>query len=58
MLVSTQPINLVDEEISRNKPVVQSPVTYFINHKEKHMPIPYNSILTLMKSGAPFSAFI
>ena len=38
-LFSTQPINLVVEEISRNESVVQTPVTYFINQKEKHVPI-------------------
>ena len=54
MLFSTQPSNLVDEEIYRNKPVIQTPVTYFINQKEKHAPIRHNSILTLMKPGAPF----
>ena len=32
-------INLVAEEISQNKSVVQTPVTYFINQKEKHVPI-------------------
>ena len=54
-LFSTQPINLVVEEISRNKSAVQTPITYFINQKEKHVSIRHNSILTLMKSGAPFS---
>ena len=54
MLFSTQPINLVVEKISRNKPVIQTPITYFINQKEKHVPIRHNSILTWMKSGAPF----
>ena len=53
-LFSAQPINLVVEEISRNKSVVQTPITYFINQKEKHVSIRHNSILTLMKSGAPF----
>ena len=57
-LFSTQPVDLVVEEISRNKPVVQTPVTYFINQKEKHLPIQHNSLLTLMKSGVPFSAFM
>ena len=51
---STQPINLVVEEISRNKCVVQTPITYFINQKEKHMSIWHNSILTWIKSDAPF----
>ena len=54
MLFSTQPINLVVEEISRNKPVVQTPITYFINQNEKHVSIQHNSILILMKSGEPF----
>ena len=30
-LFSTQPINLVAEEISRSRSVVQTPITYFIN---------------------------
>ena len=54
-LFSTQPFNLVVEEISRNKPVVQTSITNFLNQKEKHVSIRHNSILTLMKSGAPFS---
>ena len=41
-------------EISRNRTVVQTPITNFINSKEKHVSIRRNSILTLMKSGAPF----
>ena len=45
-------INLVAEEISQNKSVVQTPVTYFINQKEKDVSIRHNSMLTLMKSGA------
>ena len=49
-----QPINLGVEKISQNKSVVQTPITYFINKKEKHVSIRHNSILTLMKSGAPF----
>ena len=53
-LFSTQPINLVVAEISQNKPVVQTPVTCFINQKEKHLSIRHNCILTLIKSGAPF----
>ena len=53
-LFSTQPINIVVEEISRNKSVVQTTITYFINQKEKHVSFRHNSILTLMKSGAPF----
>ena len=53
-LFSTQSINLVVEEISRNKSLVQTPITYFINQKEKYVSIRHNSILTLMKSGAPF----
>ena len=38
-LFSTRPINSVDEEISRNKPVVLTPVMYFINQTEKHVSI-------------------
>ena len=53
-LIYTQPINLIVEDISRNKSVVQAPISYFINQKEKHVSIRNNSILTLMKSGAPF----
>ena len=53
-LIYTQPINLVFEEIFRNKSVVQSPITYFIKQKEKHVSIRHNSILILLKSGAPF----
>ena len=34
--LSTHPINLVVKNISRNKPVVQTP-TYFINQKEKRV---------------------
>ena len=52
-LLSTQPINLVVQEISRNKSVVQTPTPYFINQKEKHVSTRHNGILTLMKSGAP-----
>ena len=52
-LFSTQPINLVVEEISRNKSALQTPITNFINLKEKHVSIWHNSILTLMKSEAP-----
>ena len=37
------------QEISWNKPVVETPTTYFTNQKEKNLPIPHNSILTLMK---------
>ena len=40
------------EKISRNKPVVQTQMTCFINQKEKHVSIRHNSISTLMKSGA------
>ena len=47
-------LSLVDEEISGNKSIVRSPITYFINQIEKHVLIQHNSILTLMKSGAPF----
>ena len=53
-LIYTHRINLVVEEISRNKPIVQTPITYFINKKGKHVSIRHNSILTLMKSGAPY----
>ena len=50
----THPINLVVKKISRNKPVVQTPVTYFINQKEKHVSIQHKSILNLMRFGTPF----
>ena len=53
-LLYFQIIILVVEEISRNKSVVQTPITYFINQKEKNMSIRHNSILTLMKSWATF----
>ena len=53
-LFSTQPVNLVVEEISRNKSVVQTSIIDFINQKEKHVPIWHNSILTLIKSRALF----
>ena len=53
-LIYTQPINLVVEDISRNKSVVQTPITYFVYQKEKHVSVQNTSILTLMKSGAPF----
>ena len=53
-MFSTQTIKLLVEEISQNKSTVQTPITYFINQKEKHVSIQHNSILTLMKSGAPF----
>ena len=53
-LFSTQPINIVVEEISRNKSGVQTPIIYFTNPKEKHVSIRHNSMLTLMKSVAPF----
>ena len=36
-------INLVVEEISRNQSAVQTPITYFINQKEKHLSIRHNS---------------
>ena len=52
-LVSTQPINLV-EEVSQNKSVAQTPMTYFIDQKEKHVSIWHNSIVTLTKSWGPF----
>ena len=42
--LSTHPINLVVKNISQNKPVVQTPVTYFINQKEKHGSIQPKSI--------------
>ena len=38
---------------SASQPVVQTPITYFLNQKEKHVSM-HNNILTLMKSGAPF----
>ena len=47
-------INLVVEEISRNKSAVQTPITYFIHQKEKRLLIPHSSTLTFMKSEAPF----
>ena len=53
-MFSTQPINLVVEEISRNKSAVQTPITYVINQKEKQVSMRHNRILTLMKSGVPF----
>ena len=46
-------MNLVGEEISQNKCAAQTPITDFINQKEKYVSIRHNSILTLMKSGAP-----
>ena len=57
-LFSTQPINLAVEKNSQNKSVVQTSITYFINQKEKHVPIGHNSILNLMKSAVHFSALI
>ena len=51
---STQPINLVLEEISRNKSVVQASITCSINQIEKNVSIRHSSVLALMKSGAPF----
>ena len=54
MLFSTQPINLVVEEISRNKSAIQTPITGSINQKENHVSIRHNSKLTLIKSDAPF----
>ena len=53
-LFSTQPINLVVEEFSRNKSAVQTSITYFINQKEKHVSFRHNSISTLVKSRTPF----
>ena len=38
---------------SRNKSAVKTPITYFINQKQKHVSIRHNSILTLMKFRAP-----
>ena len=38
-LFSTRPINLVVEEISQNNPVFQTPITYFINQREKYVSI-------------------
>ena len=37
MLFSTQPINLIIEEISQNKSAVQTTITYFTNQKEKRV---------------------
>ena len=34
---------LVVKEISRNQSAVQTPITYFINQKEKHLSIRHNS---------------
>ena len=42
-------INLILEEIYRNKLVVQTPIIYFINQKENHVFDRHNSILTLIK---------
>ena len=53
-LFSTRPTNLVVEEISRKKSAVPTPIPYLLNQKEKHVSIQHNSILTVMKSGAPF----
>ena len=53
-LFSTQPSNLAVEEIPQSKSNVQTPITYFINQKEKHLSIRPNNILTLMKSGELF----
>ena len=53
-LFCTQPINLAVEEIPQSKSNVQTPITYFINQKEKHLSIRPNNILTLMKSGELF----
>ena len=60
MIFFTEPINLVVEEISQNKPAVQTPIKYISNQKEKHVSIRYYSILILMKSGLAhhFSALI
>ena len=49
-----KPINLVVEEISQNKPFLQTLIIYFINQTEKHVSIQHYNVLTLMKSGAPF----
>ena len=57
-VVSTRRNNLVVEEISQNKSAFQTQVTYFINQEEKHVSMQHNSILTLMKSKALFSALI
>ena len=53
-MFSTQPINLVVEEISQNKPVVQTPITYFKNKKKWYISIRHNSIFTLIKLEVPF----
>ena len=53
-MFSIYPINLVVEEISRNESAAQTPITCFINQKEKHVSIRQSSILTLVKSGATF----
>ena len=57
-VVSTRRNNLVVEEISQNKSAFQTLVTYFINQEEKHVSMQHNSILTLTKSTALFSALI
>ena len=44
---------LVVEEVFRNKSSLQTPITDFINQKEKHVSIRHNSILILRKSVAP-----
>ena len=54
-LYSAQPINLVIEEISRNKPAVQTLITFY---KSKSASIRHNSIITLMKSDASFFRMI
>ena len=43
-----------DISLKRDKSAVQTPITYFINQKEKHVSIRRNSTLILMKSGTPF----
>ena len=51
---SAPAINLVVEEISRKKSIIQTTITYSVNQKEEHVSTRHNIILTLMKSGAPF----
>ena len=60
LIYNAQPINLVVEEISWNKSVVQTPITHFIYQKENNVFFRHSSMLPLMKSGAEhhFSALI
>ena len=56
-LFTTHPINLVVEKISRNEPILQTPITYCYikkNPEKNREPFQHNNILTLMKFGVPF----